>query len=944
LSTVEWRFTDDQGVEQVVSTDELCAALASGKLAPSTSVWRDGMKEWSPAFSMPELTEAITAGTRVSRGSIPPISGAAMRLPTPPPVPIPVGKPRGPMHTLTGLEPVELAESLFQTTPDAGGREPMPSEPTDAGGDWSDVTDLIPKAPAVPRDAPRMVPPKRRAPSLPPPPMPAIPTPPPLHPQTPKAVARRPTLTGTGHKGPRPGPPPRPRSIPPAAATPAPGEISETALAPTPAAPTAAAPIGKGRPRSIPPPPPRRLHKTLEMSSARDGGSKDTPRPAPTAPTRRSTPPPLRRQPSMPPAGLPPAIAQARTLVSPATSPQTVDFGSAHTPAPPTATPLTGAALPRIAPHRPTSMGLGTKRAIPREEPNDPPTVTKATSTEIASSPKLGTRTKVSGVSPATPSPVTKEGTEIIAASPVLNDARAAFAAEMKKDAPAPEPAPRRARTMEMEVGDHQKAAAKEVTSPDSRAPAELAQPKSTPRELIALGDGEDEATSRMKLETLNAADKSPSRPPTSAAPSSRAPTSTPPVSAAAASGARSQSGSARAVRPEDTRRRRKKGGFELTLSSLLAASGFWVVGLVAFFFVGRASGFRTESPQARDGVADSFLAWETPSSVAPTGPVGPLPCWVTRQPVEWVPSASKSVPFEMHANGEDAIDVGVAVDDREGIGLRVDLKSGKIDEQFRKKTDADITRVVPTGQGEGFYVSESGAREYLPIDGDPTLALVFEKNQIGMADMPSGEPTKLWSLDGDDEVSVATVVKTSGPWLLTFKRGDAVYAGYFDKQKHAAGDLVVLKGSGGKLGKPRGGFNGTEIAITFADKPDGDDTGYEIRLGRAPLGSLPPETSMIPLPEGGPGKNAISPDIVGLSNGRWLLMWTEGESGARAIRAQTYDSTMQPIGDPIALSPPAGSFGQAILGVSGNYTTAAFLQAQDDGFQLWGAVLQCGF
>jgi hypothetical protein len=72
--------------------------------------------------------------------------------------------------------------------------------------------------------------------------------------------------------------------------------------------------------------------------------------------------------------------------------------------------------------------------------------------------------------------------------------------------------------------------------------------------------------------------------------------------------------------------------------------------------------------------------------------------------------------------------------------------------------------------------------------------------------------------------------------------------------------------------------------------------------------------------------------------------MWTEGKSGAWAIRAQTYDASMSPIGDPIALSPPAGSFGQAILGVAGNYTTAAFLQAQDDGFELWGAVLQCGF
>ncbi|HTJ84262.1 MAG TPA: hypothetical protein VL400_21225, partial [Polyangiaceae bacterium] len=661
---------------------------------------------------------------------------------------------------------------------------------------------------------------------------------------------------------------------------------------------------------------------------------------------------------SIPPGGMPAAIAQAKTLVAPTTSSSSVDA----TPPPPTATPTPGPAVPRIAPQRPTAMGLGSKRPLPREEPNDPPTITKTTSTEMPAVVPRTPKTKVSGTIP-----VTKEGTEIMAPSPALDDARAAFAAEMKKEnapSPAKEAAPRRARTMEMAVEDHEKAAAKEVTSPDSRAPEALAAAgASTPaqdspsakssrvgRALVPIGEGEDEATSRMQLDKLNAAADAaaasaaaPSTPPASTSPISAAARSTAPASAATPRS--SSAAAARTQRPEDSRRRKKKGGFELTLSSLLAASGFWVVGLVAFFFVGRASGFKSsDTPQAKDGVADSFLAWETPSSVAASGPVGPLPCWVTRQPVEWVPSASKSVPFEMRADGETGIDVGVAVGDREGVGLRIDLKTGKVEEAFRKKTEADITRVVPTGRGEGFVVGEAGERQYLPMDSDPQLALSVEKGQIGLADAPGGDPTKLWALDGDDEVAAATVTKTSGPWLLTFKRGANVYAGYFDQNKHAVTDLTVLKGSGGNTGKPRAGFNGTEIAVAFADHPEGEDAGWQVRLGRAAVGSLPTETTTVTLPEGGPGKNAISPDIVGLSGGRWLLMWTEGERGAWAIRAQTYDASMQPIGDPIALSPPAGSFGQAILGVSGNYTTAAFLQAQDDGFQLWGAVLQCGF
>ncbi len=131
---------------------------------------------------------------------------------------------------------------------------------------------------------------------------------------------------------------------------------------------------------------------------------------------------------------------------------------------------------------------------------------------------------------------------------------------------------------------------------------------------------------------------------------------------------------------------------------------------------------------------------------------------------------------------------------------------------------------------------------------------------------------------------------------------------------------------------------------MVFADKPgEKDDAHWQIRIGRAPIGQVPETTEEVSLPEGGPGGDAIAPDIIGLSDGRWLLMWTEGTSGERSILAQTYDKQFAPLGDPIALSPPAGSFGQAVLGVVGTYTTVAFLQAADEGFEMWGAVLQGG-
>ncbi|MBW2529255.1 MAG: DUF4339 domain-containing protein, partial [Deltaproteobacteria bacterium] len=51
----QWRWTDEDGVQRLLDAEELRAALADGRLKPTTLVWRRGMKRWLPAGSVPEL-------------------------------------------------------------------------------------------------------------------------------------------------------------------------------------------------------------------------------------------------------------------------------------------------------------------------------------------------------------------------------------------------------------------------------------------------------------------------------------------------------------------------------------------------------------------------------------------------------------------------------------------------------------------------------------------------------------------------------------------------------------------------------------------------------------------------------------------------------------------------------------------------------------------------
>jgi hypothetical protein len=213
----------------------------------------------------------------------------------------------------------------------------------------------------------------------------------------------------------------------------------------------------------------------------------------------------------------------------------------------------------------------------------------------------------------------------------------------------------------------------------------------------------------------------------------------------------------------------------------------------------------------------------------------------------------------------------------------------------------------------------------------------------IALASPPDGTPAPLWPLAGDEGLGAATI-RPAGDhgFVLLYRRDGAIWGGFVGARLKAAGDLVRVEGSGGAVGKPAGAWNGREVAVIFADRPEAEGS-YQIRVAHGPPGAIPRATSVLPLPRGGPGGDAFAPDIAGLPDGRWLLMWTEGASGARAVRAQTLTPELRPLGDPIALSPPAGNFGQGVIGVVGHHAATVFLSKGSSSYELWGAVLQCG-
>jgi hypothetical protein len=81
---------------------------------------------------------------------------------------------------------------------------------------------------------------------------------------------------------------------------------------------------------------------------------------------------------------------------------------------------------------------------------------------------------------------------------------------------------------------------------------------------------------------------------------------------------------------------------------------------------------------------------------------------------------------------------------------------------------------------------------------------------------------------------------------------------------------------------------------------------------------------------------------VGGLSNGRWLVQWTEGGAGERTVRAVTLNENLEPVGEPLRISSPGKEAGQGEIAVAGESAAALHLVKADKVYELWATALSC--
>ena len=367
---------------------------------------------------------------------------------------------------------------------------------------------------------------------------------------------------------------------------------------------------------------------------------------------------------------------------------------------------------------------------------------------------------------------------------------------------------------------------------------------------------------------------------------------------------------------------------------------------LAVAFGIGRVSGV------GRDlrGVERAHRGWVTVPlySRARSAGTSLRSCLMQSAPSRWAPQVERSIPIDLVPSAAKALAVGYARTMTEPRGLVLDLDSGQVASSHEPEANADgLVRVAPlVGEGKVSFAliaaQQDGLKQAIYVRAEKPLLVGVAGDELAFVAASGAAPKSLWKLPGPIERLQVTPfgANATAGFGVAYLSMERVWYGAANLDGSVLQEPTALE-SQAKVGKPMLASDGHDVSVVYADGVQGGDTPVRVRWAHGPIASGLSAAPVVELPVGGPGGDSIAPDVAALSDGRWLLMWTEGREGARALRAQTFDSRRVRLGSALRVSPETGNFGQGTLAVVGERAAVAFL-LKADSYQLWGTVLQC--
>lgn len=332
---------------------------------------------------------------------------------------------------------------------------------------------------------------------------------------------------------------------------------------------------------------------------------------------------------------------------------------------------------------------------------------------------------------------------------------------------------------------------------------------------------------------------------------------------------------------------------------------------------------------------------------VAPPAPVAPdSACFVSTAARKVAARIEAQVPVDARAADDGRLLLGFAETPRRATGLRFRPETAVAESVFTQDTNLPLARVSAPHTDRWIVLEETGEAMRSPhviSDGTRPWAIGTGGQGIVRDDTATGttlQRQQLWAPTDAATVSIGDVLALSPGWLVAAYSPSKLWLGRLDASRNAQGALASVVLPPGTVGQPSLAGDASDAAVVFALKPAGA-AEYALYWSRANAAAAP-AVAALPMPADAAGGEAFAPELTRVPPNRWLVTWTEGRKGSRAVRAQTYSDRFEPLFDPIALSPPAGNFGQPASVRTGDRVSIFYLAKSRAGYELWGSVVSC--
>ncbi len=297
------------------------------------------------------------------------------------------------------------------------------------------------------------------------------------------------------------------------------------------------------------------------------------------------------------------------------------------------------------------------------------------------------------------------------------------------------------------------------------------------------------------------------------------------------------------------------------------------------------------------------------------------------------------------------ALAVGFALDPRNGLGVTIDPSTIGITATVKARASGgDARRMTPVSE-KGKFVLVPGVDKRSDrllgrrvVGVSPAIDLGVADGSLVWAPHDQNGWAKLFSLEGDGVVDAVRAVPLGlrKGLAIAFRRGTSVYVGAVSGEAALIPEGALSRIEGlGQVGAPSVTMSGDTILVAWSDRASSQEP-WQVRWTKLAVGGAPEPPKLLSLPDGGLGAQAMSPSVVGLSGGRFLMAWSEG-TPTHQVRAMTINLDGTSSGAAMDLSAAGINAGQPQVAVGPDGRgVVAFLALKGKAYEVHATPVVC--